>query len=248
MRKVGLHDLQVSTMIKRHALILILAISAGDPAFAISNGLAVSDDDPIQAVTVSVYGDNDDCTGVKVAPAFVLTARHCIIDNTTRIAFRNGALYKVIGRFSPAPTPAKITADRDLALLKIDGLVPGPVAELADDAATPLNGSVAWISGLGGRPITQKRNPLRKLVVTISNRNYSSFVIAIKAAHGGAVCDGDSGGPGYTEQNGRIVIWGIDNGSLRGNSKCASNEAYFKVSSEYNWIRRIIAGPLSGPR
>jgi hypothetical protein len=43
-----------STMIERHALILFFAIFASGPAFAISNGFAVSDDDPIQAVTVSV--------------------------------------------------------------------------------------------------------------------------------------------------------------------------------------------------
>ena len=231
-------------MIGRQAAILIFAIWSSGPALAISNGFAVSDNDPIQAVTVSVYGESDDCTGVKVAPDFVLTARHCIVDDTTRIVFRNGDAYKVVGRFSPPSISAEMANDRDLALIKIGGVVPGPVAELADDTTTPKNGAVVWASGLGGRPITQKSNPLRKLAVTIADRNYSQFAVSVRTLGGGGVCDGDSGGPGYTEQNGTIVIWGIDNGSVRGNSKCASDEVYFKVSSEYNWIKTIIARPL----
>ena len=84
-----------------------------------------------------------------MASNFVLTARHCTIDATTRIVFANGHTHKIIGYFSPPRRYRDGGDERDLALLKMDDEVPGPVAELANNAITPQNGSVAWIAGLG---------------------------------------------------------------------------------------------------
>ena len=223
---------------------LFLPIVMAAPANAVSSGIVVSETDPIRAVTVSVYGSTDDCTGVKVAAKFVITARHCQVDKTTRITFANGDKYTVAASYMP-PMDAVEENDLDLVLLEVDHEVPGPIAEIADDASTPKNGSIVWIAGLGGQKITKKRNPLRKLPATISDRNFSSSAISVRAQRGGGVCDGDSGGPGYTELNGRIVLWGIDSGSVSENSTCAKNEVFFKISSQFDWINAMLSRRLS---
>jgi V8-like Glu-specific endopeptidase len=222
-------------------LLLCVLMALAEPALGISKGQSVGKNDRIRLITVSIYGDNEDCTGVKVAADFVLTARHCKIDKSTRVIFADGDAYKIIKYFVPDARGSSSDDEHDFALIKIEGEVPGPVAEIADTATVPANGSGAWVVGYGGKKITKRRNPLRRLPVTILNRDFSFSAISIRT-HNGAVCDGDSGGPGYTQINDRIVLWGISSASLWGNFKCASTELYAKVSSEYEWIKRIISG------
>jgi hypothetical protein len=235
-----LNDMGCFSMIQKSALSLCILMALIGPSQSISNGASVSEDDPISGLTVSIYGQNDDCTGVKVARSFVLTARHCEIDKSTRIILSDRSSYTIAQYFEPSARSTGV--EHDLALIKIQGEMPGPVADLADEAITPGNGSAAWVAGFGGKKITESDYPLRKLAVTILDRDYSSSLISVRTRAGGTVCDGDSGGPGYTTINNRIVLWGIDSAGVYGNRKCASTELYAKVSSEYDWIRRTING------
>ncbi len=87
--------------------------SIAQAALAISNGQTVSPTDSIKSVTVSIYSNDDECTGVKVAPRFILTARHCRINDTTRIIFSDGTRYKIIGYFKPSRKPETVKNEHD---------------------------------------------------------------------------------------------------------------------------------------
>lgn len=220
---------------------IVAVLSIAQAALAVSNGQKVAPADPIRSLTVSIYSYDDDCTGVSIAPQFILTARHCRIDSTTRVFFSTARPYKITGHFVPNVNRVTAKDEHDLAILRIATDVAGPVAAIADQAATPKNGTMSWMAGYGGRKIRIRNEPLRKLAVKMSDRDYSPSAVAVQTAAPGAVCDGDSGGPGYTERDGRIIVWGIDSGPLDGRSTCASLEVFAKVASEHDWIEKIIS-------
>jgi len=215
-------------------------IALNQSADAISNGQAVANDDPIRALSVSIYGSNDDCTGVKIASNLVLTAKHCKFDTSTRVIFSGGNTHKIADRY--LPNSRRVGKDEyDLVLLRIDGDVPGPVAQIADELSTPKNGFTSWAAGYGGKKLTPTVNPLRKIEIEVIDSNYSQFALAVRAKKDGRVCDGDSGGPAYTQTNDRTIVWGINTGSFSGNSTCGSRELYTKLAFENAWIARMIA-------
>jgi Trypsin len=217
------------------------AVSLIQPAGAVSNGLPVTPDDPIRALTVSVYSALDDCTGVKIASNLVLTAKHCELDKSTRVYFADGRSFRLTHIFLPDERPTSGDNEYDLAIIRIDGEVPGSAAQIADEATTPQNESTAWIAGYGGQMLTKANNPLRKIEVEMTDKDYSPSAVLVRTNSGGGVCDGDSGGPGYTQVRGQIVVWGIDSGSLHGDDQCASREIYAKVAAVRDWIEATIA-------
>ena len=219
----------------------VVVFGLNRPVHAISNGELVSESDPVVPVTVSVYSANDDCTGVKIASSLILTARHCELDQTTKVIFSNNHSYSLARYFIPRTVVKGNENDFDAAIIEIDGVVPGPVAKLVDKSTPIKETSAVWIAGYGGNRITSSSNPLRKLKVKISDWDYSSFAVSVRTRDGGGVCDGDSGGPGYRIVNNQVVVWGIDSASVSGNSQCASQELYSKLNSKRDWIGKIIA-------
>ena len=217
-----------------------LLADLNQPACAISKGVSVPEDDPIRPVTVSVYSDDDDCSGVKIASNLILTARHCRLDRSSRAIFPDGSSYKILRRLVRSTKRTSRRNEYDFAILIIAANLPGPVALIADEP--PENGSMAWIAGYGGKKLTRTANPLRKLPVEMIDSDYSPSAASVRTLMGGAVCDGDSGGPGYILVRGQIVVWGIDSAPLDGGPGCSSREVYANVTSERDWIRTIVAG------
>lgn len=75
------------------------------------------------------------------------------------------------------------------------------------------------------------------------------FNFARPVKDGEAICEGDSGGPVYTEIGGQVSIYGVTSGVLSdpeiGNAKCRKSliQLIVPISSERNWILSMIAGP-----
>ena len=229
--------LEVRTLTSSGLLAWIIIFAMNQAALAISNGALVSKDDPIAPVTVSVYSENDDCTGIKIASSLILTARHCELNRTTKVIFSDSRSYPLARYFTP--TTKYTDSDFDGAIIEIDGAAPGPVARLG--STLPNKKSAVWVAGYGGSPINNSSNPLRKLQVEISNWDYSRFALAVQTKNGGGVCDGDFGGPVYTIVGEQVVVWGIDSASVSGNSRCASQELYAKLIIARSWISKITA-------
>ena len=219
----------------------VISLFLDQPGRAISKGTIVYQGDPISQLTVSVYGDDDDCSGVKIAFDLILTAKHCVIDRSTKVIFANRSAYTIIRRFVPYSKGFRANKEHDVAVLRIEGHVPGPVAELSNKLTVPKDGATAWTAGYGGRQVTETSNPLRKAKMIISDAYYSPFLIAVQVQKGEGVCDGDSGAPGYTEVGGQVVVWGINSASLRGNAVCGSRELYAKTTLEDEWLRDVVA-------
>jgi Trypsin len=177
------------------SLSMVCLFSNAHAALAIADGQTVLPTDSVNSVTVSIYSHDDDCTGVKVAPRFVLTARHCRINDTTRVIFPGGIRYKITSYFEPSRKPQSAKNEHDLAILKIDAAVPGPVAGLADDRTTPEDGTTAWMAGYGAQKPSRRNDPLRKIKVKMVDRSYSLSAVMVQTTKRGAACDGDSGGP-----------------------------------------------------
>ena len=97
------------------------------------------------------------------------------------------------------------------------------------------------MAGYGGQKPSSRNDPLRKVKVIMTNRGYSPSAVMVQTTERGAACDGDSGGPGYTERDNQIVVWGIDSAPLNGNSRCSSLEVFAKVASEHDWIKKTIS-------
>ncbi len=187
-------------------LSVVGVLGIAQTAIAVSSGQIVARADPIKSVTVSIYSYDDDCTGVRIAPQLILTARHCQIDSTTRVIFSTTRRYKITGHFVPSTKPVTDKDEHDFAILRIGTNVPGPVAMISDEGATPQNGTMLWMAGYGGQKVSMRNDPLRKLAVKMTDRNYSPSAVAVRTTGAGTVCDGDSGGPGYIEQDGRIIV------------------------------------------
>jgi trypsin len=156
------------------------------------------------------------------------------------VIFSNGAPYKIVRRLVPTAKRTGYKNQYDFAILIIAANIPGPVALIADEA--PENGSMSWTAGYGGKKLTRTVNPLRKIAVEVINRDYSPSAATVRTLTGGALCDGDSGGPAYTQVLGQIVVWGIDSAPVDGRSGCASREVYANVTSKGDWIRKIVEG------
>src|SRR3974390_1700716 len=77
-------------------LFALLTDLISQPAGAISNGEPVPEDDPIKTLTVSLYGNDEDCTGVKIAANLILTARYCNLDKSSRAIFHYGGSYNIL--------------------------------------------------------------------------------------------------------------------------------------------------------
>jgi Trypsin len=223
------------------SLLIVSLLSIAHTALAISNGRVVSPTDSVKSVTVSIYSYDDDCTGVKVAPRFILTARHCRINDTTRVILPGGIRYKITGYFEPSRKPESAKNEHDLAILKIEAAVPGLVAELADERSTPEDGTIAWMAGYGGQKPSRRNDPLRKIQVRMVDGSYSPSAVKVQTMKRCTACDGDSGGPGYTEQNKQIVVWGVDSAPADGDSKCSNVEVFAKVATEHEWIKKTIS-------
>ncbi len=157
-----------------------------------------------------------------------------------RAIFSDRTSYKIVQRFVPNAKRTSHENEYDFAILMININVPGSVALIADEP--PQDGSITWIAGYGGKKPTRAANPLQKLPVEMIYREYSPSAAAVRTLRGGAVCDGDSGGPGYMQVLDQVVVWGIDSAPLDGGPGCSSQEVYANVTSERDWIRKTIAG------
>lgn len=233
--------------------------SAGAATADIVGGDLVKDQDVVAQSTVGLviqtaFGEGV-CSGTLIASNIVLTAAHCTEDLVgaavvfgtnmeTAKEVRSVDLVAVHPEYSPkAPGQG---GWNDIALIRFKGALPKS-AKIADylQASTSLKkGLKAVAAGFGttaanGRGTDEGK--LRKTTLTLQNPAYEKTELMFPlSSRGGSTCHGDSGGPAYITQAGKLVVIGI---TSRGTGAGCDNVSIFtSVASHAAYIKSTIQG------
>lgn len=171
------------------------------------------------------------CAGTLLTPDIVLTAAHCVHDNTPRIveigrfSWSNDSdieTYQVIDKYLH-PSFVLEYFIRDVALLKLNGTALRPLAYMKKGETVIKANDTVTIVGWGKKsPYGRLATTLREAQVSvISNEECALFYGPISDSmfcaytKGSDACQGDSGGPAFVYDGSEfyqvgIISWGKD--------------------------------------
>ena len=226
----------------------------------IINGTQVSpDNDMWQFIVALKYNNNQYCGGSLVAPNWVITAAHCLVDETTGESYVPSALDTIgvgsynldsmvdysIKQWIIHPFFNEGTLDNDIALIELNNDIIN-ISSIAYDISHKLSvNTQTKVAGWGKMSTTSELYPtdLREALTPIldynqCNSNYDGEITNNMLCAGYFVstrdsCFGDSGGPLIVDHTlVGIVSWGSEN--------CAEDGypgVYTKVQNYANWIK-----------
>jgi secreted trypsin-like serine protease len=242
------------------SLLLLLigsCIFVTEQAYAVQGGSPVSASDPIAKSVVAVFFPDYDptggCTGIIIAEDIILTAAHCIKENT-RFELGFGLnMSQEMGLHVPIQAYSvpmdwcyngnykTLTHRNDIALLYFKGGLPKgfqPITLLNDpdglQTRSPIRITGYGPSGAGAA--------LTEFATELQNAQYSKYEIEIAGSQHQHPVGGDSGGPAFVLVNGTPYLAGVDsmdatdlNHSINDHSHDYS-ELYSRVSGYSGWI------------
>jgi secreted trypsin-like serine protease len=251
------------TLIVAQFLIALFVIACGSDQksdLKIIGGEAVSPDDPIaQSAAALVSPDGKvRCTVVPISAKVFITAAHCVYGRpdykawsiVTGTEVHSGTAYSIHSvivheQFSSQElrTVDPTDAPNDIALIRtnepVAGTIPVPIIRGLDYAADqmPLTITVAGYGRSLGSDSGSK-GILRKVNVAVLDHNIKTHEFSSDDIEGRMGCHGDSGGPAFTYENGKLVLVGIVS---RGHNSCVKGQTiYTDVSGFSDFIRKSL--------
>ncbi len=243
---------------------LILAAQSAQAAPAIIGGQEVSASDQVAQVTVAVYDRAGGlCTGSLIDKDLVLTAAHCVESGAKSLSvlftrninsMGNAPVAKVLGAVTPPGWTGVDNAEgidqHDIALIRFKGALPAgyKVADTLTDSSELAPGVTTLLAGYGistataNDPMGMTAGVLRKAEVSIESKLGKTEIVLDQTTGKGA-CHGDSGGPAYLVEDGKLILWGVTNRGYPDNAPddCAHKAVYTNLNAYRAWLNEAAA-------
>ncbi|MFC0541442.1 tachylectin-related carbohydrate-binding protein [Kutzneria chonburiensis] len=206
---------------RRSAVVGALAVVATGMAITATPASALTASAPVSfgtyAFTAKVSMADRACSGVLVAPAWVLTAASCFPENAQGGAPTAPATV-VIGRTDLSGTSGTVAQvaklvpsnGRNAMLAKLDRAVAG-VAPIALATTPAAAGDTVRLTGYGRTETEWVPNVLRTTTFSVASTDAASLTLT--GVNGADACKGDAGGPVFREGNGKTELVGITTSS-----------------------------------
>lgn len=223
----------------------------------IVGGKTVAPTEAIARSTVALVIGPALCTGSVIAPDLIVTAAHCLEGGASSVsivfatqitpeALKN-AVKTTHFMIHPDYRMNQTKIDQnDIGLIEFQGGLPKgytPNHMLADPRLLTRGENVI----LAGYGVTDAgthagAGTLRETDVKIADENFGKTEVLLAQNDGHGACHGDSGGPAFLMEGGKLVLWGITSRGYpaRAPDDCAHESVYTKILDQTDFLRAAI--------
>jgi len=248
-------------MTLRYSFFLLLVVGQASAKDYVIGGQNVKPTDPIQASTVGIFDPSPDgksgalCTGSLIRKDMAVTAAHCLSNQGAKPTLIFGpdlhspsAPRREVDAVAINPkwkTHAGKGMDQgDIALVKFSGGLPKTyktIPTVSSDKDIKA-GSEVTLAGYGISNAQTKTGAgvLRRADVSVLKNRLGKSEMILDQSRGHGACHGDSGGPAFLRQGGKIALAGVTNRGYpsRAPDDCAHKSVYTKLPAYRSWIQK----------